>query len=140
MMGQPLDESSVIHIANAVLQGYCDFIYLLGSAGTSRFHEKSDIDIAVYWSKIPEFQKIADLITQLETAFARDVDLVGLNQTDPIFARQVLETGRLIFVNPKQKGVLLNWQMEKLSEYPDFKYSRRGIEDNILKRKKYVGT
>ncbi len=137
-MVQNLDEYSVIETVNSVLQGHCDFIYLLGSAGTPRFHEKSDIDVAVYWSKMPEFQEVSDLTAQLEEAFGRDVDLVGLNQVDPIFARQVIETGRLVFVDPKQKGVLLNWQMQKMSEYPDFKYTRKVVEDNILKRKKYV--
>lgn len=113
-----------------------EFVFLMGSAETIRFNSESDIDIAVFWKKNCTPEKINSYLPILENKFNRDVDLISLNNIDVIFARQVLEKGRLLF--NKSDGLLLNWQMEKMSEYPDFKISRKIIEDNILNRKKYV--
>ena len=120
----------------ATLSGDAEFAFLMGSVGTDRFQPESDIDIAVFWKSSFGFEKSSNYVRLLEEKFSRDVDLVSLNAVDVIFARQVLEKGRLLFSN--SDGILLNWKMEKLSEYPDFKYSRKIIEDNILTRKKYV--
>ncbi len=114
------------------------FIYILGSFGTENFNIHSDIDIAVFWKSAPELNFKLNVINSLETELNRDIDLINLNDIDPIFARQVLEKGRLIFINPHFKGDHLNWCSTQLSIYPDFKFSRRIIEDQILKRKKYV--
>lgn len=113
-----------------------EFIFLMGSFDTERFREDSDIDVAVFWKSNVSEEKKKDIHLQIEKKINRDIDLVTLNKIDEIFARQVLETGRLLLCN--SKGLLLNWKMEKLSAYPDFKYSRKIIEDNILTRKKYV--
>ena len=119
-----------------VLTQQAEFAFLMGSAETERFHKDSDIDVAVFWKKSCSEEQKTKCWRRLEESFNRDVDLVSLNDIDVIFARQVLEKGRLLFNNAS--GVLLNWKMEKLSAYPDFKRSRKVIEDNILNRKKYV--
>jgi len=113
-----------------------EFAYLLGSAGTDRFRDESDIDLAIYWKSPLSFSELSKIQAELEATFQRDVDLISLNAVDVIFARQVMETGRLLIV--QSPGKLLQWKTEQLSRYPDFKYSRRIIEENILKRKKYV--
>lgn len=113
-----------------------EFVYLMGSAGTDRFHDESDIDIAVYWKPNTTEEEKASIRNNLMAIFDREIDLVALNRIDIIFARKVLETGRLLF--NKSPGLHLLWCSEKLSEYPDFKKSRKIIEDNLLQRKKYV--
>jgi predicted nucleotidyltransferase len=123
-------------IVTQELNKSADFAFLMGSAGTERFNSTSDIDLAVFWNAECSEGERTDHHRTLEEKFRRDLDVVSLNSIDIIFARQVLETGRLLFCN--SPGVLLNWKMQKLSEYPDFKVSRKPIEDNILKRKKYV--
>lgn len=125
--------SKTIHDA---LTDLAEFAYLMGSAETERFNKESDIDVAVFWKKTCSEDQKRECSIDLEKTFKRDVDLVSLNKIDVIFARQVLEKGRLLFDN--NAGLHLNWKMEKLSEYPDFKASRKVIEDNILNRKKYV--
>ncbi len=120
------------------LKNFSLFIYLMGSVGTERFTEKSDIDIAVYWIQKPDLDQIMKFQSNLENETGRDVQLIGLNEIDTIYARQVIETGRLLFLDENQKGQHLLWRAQKFSEYPDFKYSRKIIEDQILKRKKYV--
>ena len=127
---------NITKIINETLTDLAEFGYLMGSAETERFNIKSDIDVAVFWKEMCTEDQKKKCWAALEDKFNRDVDLVSLNDTDVIFARQVLETGRLIF--NKNPGVFLKWKMEKMSEYPDFKASRKIIEGNILNRKKYV--
>ena len=119
-----------------IIADLAEFAYLMGSAETERFNKESDIDIAVYWKdSCPDEQK-SKCWMALSDKFNREIDLISLNKIDVIFARQVLEKGRLLFDN--NSGLHLKWKMERLSEYPDFKASRKIIEDNILNRKKYV--
>ncbi len=119
-----------------VLTQDAEFAFLMGSAETERFHAESDIDVAVFWKGSCSDDQKKIHVRTLEEKINRDIDLISLNKIDIIFARQVLETGRLLFCS--SDGILLNWKMEKLSNYPDFKTSRKIIEDNILTRKKYV--
>jgi predicted nucleotidyltransferase len=113
-----------------------NFVYLLGSAGTDRFHAESDIDLAVHFIAPVDSHQLQEFRKPFEDAFECAVELVSLNQIDPIFARQVLETGRLMLCN--SPGLLLNWKVKQLSAYPDFKFTRQVIEKNILNRKRYV--
>ena len=50
-------ESYKLNILNE-LQILSQFIYLMGSVGTERFTENSDIDIAVYWIQKPDFHLV----------------------------------------------------------------------------------
>lgn len=118
------------------LSPYGEFAFLMGSAETARFNAESDIDVAIFWKTSCVGEKRLQLIGELAQKLGRDLDVIALNDVDVIFARQVLETGRLLFNN--SPGLLLNWKMEQMSAYPDFKFTRKIIEDNILKRKKYV--
>lgn len=119
-----------------ILGSSTEFVFLMGSAETARFNTESDIDVAAFWKTSVTKEQINLCWRTLEEKFNRDVDLVSLNNTDVIFARQVLETGRLLVNN--SSGLLLGWKVKILSDYPDFKASRKIIEDNILNRKKYV--
>jgi predicted nucleotidyltransferase len=122
--------------AGELLADNCEFAYLLGTADTERFRDDSDIDFAIYPKVAVTKEILAKLKLALEDEFSRDVDLVSLIGVDLIFGRQVIETGRLLFSqNPE---IHLRWVAEQLSQYPDFKFSRKVIEDNLLTRKKYV--
>jgi len=118
------------------LQAQCHFAYLLGSAGTKRFTDTSDVDLAAFFKNVPSISESHRITEDLQEALKRDVDLVVLNTIDPIFARQVLETGRLLFAD--QTGYHLQWKAHQLSLYPDFKTSREVIEKSLLNRKKHV--
>lgn len=118
------------------LMGYADFVYLVGSAATKRFQKESDIDLAVYFKKEPKHKDYLKLVSELEESFQREVQLAVLNKIDPIFGQQVLENGRLCFESDPKKH--LEWKVKQMSIYPDFKRSRKVIEDQLLNRKKYV--
>lgn len=136
MSSSPELSQNISKTIQVVLTDLAEFAYLMGSAETERYNEESDIDIAVFWKETSTDEQKKQCLADLEKTFSRDVDLVSLNKIDVIFAHQVLQKGRLIFDN--NLGLHLKWKMEKLSEYPDFKISRKVIEDNILQRKKYV--
>lgn len=133
-MKNPVKSISVILKEALILDA--EFVFLMGSAETERFHADSDVDVAVFWKSSVTKEQIVALDRLLEEKLSRDVDLISLNDVDVIFARQVLESGRLLVDN--SPGELLNWKMKVLADYPDFKTSRKIIEDNILNRKKYV--
>ena len=119
-----------------LLQGQYLFAVLLGSAATPRFYHESDIDLAVYFKKTLSFEELSQFTSKLSDKFELNCDLINLNKIDPIFARQVIETGReLSIIDPSFFNI---WKAEQMSRYPDFKRSRKIIEDNLLNRKKYV--
>lgn len=125
----------VLDAINNNIKPLARFAYIMGSVGTSRFHSKSDIDIAVYFNPPLDTRSHLDLGYQLEDILHREVQIVPLNDIDPIFARQVLETGRLAFC--QDPGLLLDWKAQHMSKYLDFKRSREVIEKSLMNRKKY---
>jgi predicted nucleotidyltransferase len=122
--------------AESVLVNRFRFVLLLGSAATERFNINSDIDLGVYFNVKCTYDELARLRGQLELIFDRECDLVQLNEVDLIFSRQVIETGRELAM--ADRSFFNIWRAEQLSRYPDFKISRKIIEDNLLRRKKYV--
>lgn len=131
-----LTQTEIKNVLEKKLGKLVQFAYLLGSAGTPRFHAESDIDLAVFWKRVPPYEKLSKIRSDLNDSLNTEIDLVSLNAIDPIFGRQVLETGRLLI--EKSPGIHLKWKSDQLSRYPDFKFSRKVIEDGILNRKKYV--
>jgi predicted nucleotidyltransferase len=120
-----------------VLDVYSEFCFLLGSGGTPRFRQDSDIDIAVFWKNGDvDFNLKLEIINKLEDKLGHNIDLINLNSIDVIYGMQVVDTGRLLKNN--NPGLILDWKAKQLSRYPDFKASRAIIEKNILNRKKYV--
>ncbi len=119
-----------------ILSDHADFCFLMGSAETENFRADSDIDIAVFWKADSTNETKRQSDQKLQQELEREIDLISLNAIDDIFGRQVLEKGRLLFSH--SDGLLLQWKMQQLSRYPDFKATRKVIEDNILTRKKYV--
>lgn len=116
------------------LRPHTEFVYLLGSYGTDRFNAESDIDLAAYFKEYVDFNQRLQLSSKISELTGRDVDLVDMRNIDPIFARQVIETGRLILDN--NHSILVNWQVTQLAKYIDFKMDRRAIEKKLLTRKK----
>jgi predicted nucleotidyltransferase len=113
-----------------------DFILLMGSVGTDRFNDESDIDLAIYFKVQKSYEEMSQFNVKLMKTFDRDCDLVQLNNVDIIFARQAVETGSELLIANRQKMNI--WKAQIFSYYPDFKMSRKIIEDNLLNRKKFV--
>ena len=134
----PLSEKdNIISSLISVLENKAEFALVFGSILTENFNDKSDIDAAVYLN--PEFntrQKKIDLRKEIINLFNRGTDLIFLNDADIIITMQTLANGSLIINKNPSHFILLKAQ--KISEYLDFKISRKIIEDNMLNGRIYV--
>lgn len=77
-------------------------LYAFGSILTSRFNEKSDVDILVNFNAEIDYNNYADnyfeLYYALKSLFGRDVDLVDETSVrNPYFKEELDETKRLIY-------------------------------------------
>ena len=120
-----------------LLQGKAEFALLFGSITNDNFNIESDIDIAVYFNS--EFnikEKKAGIRSEIFNSFDRDIDLIILNDADIIITMQVLANGNIIIKENNSNFVL--FKAKKISEYLDFKISRKIIEDNMLNGRIYA--
>ena len=125
-------KTEIINMCIQVLKDKAHFAYCYGSLVTGRLRRESDIDIAVYLKKRnPAFKDRLDLITELGSHIDRRVDLVLLNQCDPVIAMQVLGNGRLIL--NENNTLRVQYILKQLSLYADLKMSRKMIEEHLLK-------
>jgi predicted nucleotidyltransferase len=129
--------SEIQSAVTGIISDKAEFCFLLGSAATPFFRDDSDVDIAVYWTNedIP-ISKKAEVSSELSDRLGREVDLISLNDIDVVYGIQVIDKGRILL--SQNPGLMLQWKANIISQYPDFKASRLIIEENILKRKKYV--
>jgi predicted nucleotidyltransferase len=120
-----------------LLKGKAEFALLFGSITNDNFNIESDIDIAVYFNS--EFnikEKKAGIRREIINSFDRDIDLIILNDADIIITMQVLANGNII-INENNSNFVL-FKAKKISEYLDFKISRKIIEDNMLNGRIYA--
>ena len=70
-------------------------VFIFGSIADGKFHEDSDIDIAVRGIKEREFYKVA---SKLMLELAHDFDLVDLDDKENRFSQMLLQIGGLLKV------------------------------------------
>jgi len=131
------EKQNIIQSLVAVLSGKAEFALVFGSITNENFNEQSDIDVAVYL--YPEFntkEKKIDLRKEIINFFNRSTDLIFLNDADIIITMQALANGSLIINENPSHFIILKAQ--KISEYIDFKISRKIIEDNMLNGRIYA--
>lgn len=131
------EKQNIIQNLVAVLLGKAEFALVFGSITNGNFNEQSDIDVAVYLN--PEFntrEKKIEIRKEIINLFNRDTDLIFLNDADIIITMQALANGTIIINENPSHFILLKAQ--KISEYIDFKISRKIIEDNMLNGRLYA--
>lgn len=131
------EKQNIIQSLVAVLSDKAEFALVFGSIINKNFNEQSDIDVAVYL--YPEFntkEKKIDLRKEIINLFNRGTDLIFLNDADIIITMQTLANGSLIINENPSHFIILKAQ--KISEYIDFKISRKIIEDNMLNGRIYA--
>jgi predicted nucleotidyltransferase len=120
-----------------LLKGKAEFALLFGSITNDNFNIESDIDIAIYFnSEFNTKEKKAGIRSEIFNSFDRDIDLIILNDADIIVTMQVLANGDII-INENNSNFIL-FKVKKISEYLDFKISRKIIEDNMLNGRIYA--
>jgi hypothetical protein len=130
-------KQSIIETLRNRFSDRAEFGLLFGSFASGRETESSDIDFALYLKlppktaeeKIAFFQETADLSL-------RTVDCIILNSADIIITMQVLFNGELLFNN--NPGFFLDFKARKMSEYIDFKYDRKIIEERMMRGRLYA--
>lgn len=115
-----------------ILKPVVKFAYLFGSVNTSYFTDKSDLDVALWLKKFPiaanDFIQLK-YILEKSIDFEHEIDIVIMNDANPIITYQIFSKGDLIINNDKiflQK--IINY---KTSLYFDFKLWRKNLEHNI---------
>ncbi|KJS18688.1 MAG: DNA polymerase beta [Clostridiaceae bacterium BRH_c20a] len=96
------------------------FAYLFGSYIKGSLGPDSDIDIAIYIDspnlKIEKYLEIKNGLTDI---CERDVDLVILNEAQPLIKYKVYQDGVILF--SRSPKLLSNFQVRTLFEYEDIK-------------------
>ena len=94
--------------------------YLFGSYARGLETPRSDVDIAVLLSEVPErpLEYYLHLERELAKVLEMDVDLVFLNDAPPLLKYQMIKYGRLLFSRDERVRVM--FEAKSLCEYLDF--------------------
>ncbi|MBN2717478.1 MAG: nucleotidyltransferase domain-containing protein [Deltaproteobacteria bacterium] len=71
-------------------------VILFGSRASGNATEKSDVDVAVYFSDPLTSERKMRLITELSNLCNAEIDLLDLHDTGALIFRQVLSKGRFL--------------------------------------------
>lgn len=97
-------------IVRTVVEHYpaAQALYLFGTYGTADEWPDSDVDIALLLP--PEEAKkagtlmMSDLLFALEKTLKKDVDLINLRQVSTVFQKEIVFSGRRIFIADEYAG------------------------------------
>lgn len=111
-------------------------IYIFGSYAKGTNNKNSDVDIAVLLDKYTPYDKI-NLISELVGILNRsDIDVVILNDANPILKFQVIKYGKIIYMVSEYEKVI--FESKTMDEYMDMEFFRKRqkqIMDIIFKEK-----
>lgn len=104
-------------------------LYLHGSYTKGILHPDSDIDMAVLMKDFSglDTEKILLITAQLELIFNRKVDLGTLSSKNLVYAKEVIEHGRVLFCRNRFEKEL--FEATILAMYMDLQMERREILD-----------
>jgi predicted nucleotidyltransferase len=108
-----------------VLEGCAEvrLAYLFGSAARGEARRSSDLDVGVVLSPIPAPAQLDKLVTDLEAAAGRRVDLVVLNDAAPLLTHEAIRARRLIVCRDDDERV--GFETRATTRYLDTAHLRR---------------
>jgi uncharacterized protein len=108
-------------------------VFLFGSQVKKNKAVPGDVDIAVLYhdAGMLDFRARVELQESLSSLLKQDVDLVILNQANPIFKFQIFQGGKLLLNN--NPDIFSRFLVKSLMEYDDIKRVRAPIEKSLLK-------
>ena len=112
------------------------FVFLFGSFVTGGRNALSDLDIAVFFQRKVDFEKIYELREDLSETLGTEVDVVVLNDASPVIKMQVLKKGVLLIDNDRR--AYNEFFLSTIKEYDDLKRNRKEVEDKILRGRIYA--
>ncbi len=97
------------------------YALLFGSTARQSSHSASDLDVAVGLAPGVRFgpQEVGDLVSTLERAAGRAVDLVLLDEAPPAVAYRVFRDGRVLL--ERDRAALVERKTRAILEYLDFR-------------------
>jgi predicted nucleotidyltransferase len=97
------------------------YAVLFGSSARGSAHAGSDLDIAVGLKSRTRLEprELGDLVSRLERAAGRTIDLLVLDEAPPAVAYRVFRDGRVIV--EKDRGALVERKTRAILEYLDFR-------------------
>lgn len=115
--------------------GNVQFAFLFGSRAKNKTRFMSDIDIAVYFSDIPEILEFGVMVSDLESLLDIQIDLVMLNdlhKKDPRLAYNIIGEGLLVFC--RNNDLLTNFKSSVFLEYLDIRPMLQISHNKFLSR------
>ena len=97
--------------------------YVFGSLARGAVRPKSDADVAVLFSGSPPTESLDRLVTDLEVAAGRGVDLVVLNDAPPLLAHEVVATGTCLVCRDEDERA--RFEARTVFRYVDTAHLRR---------------
>ena len=95
------------------------YALVFGSIARGSARPESDVDVAVGFAKAPSALEIGDLVSRLECACGRDVDIVLLDEAPLALAYRVFHDG--IVVLDRDHAALVRRKARAILEYLDWK-------------------
>lgn len=126
----PSGKDEIVRLIQETLGPKVKFALLFGSVLKPSFRDESDVDIAAYFKEDVDPSDRLDLQAQIESKIHREIDLIVLNDADIVITMQVLANGECILCEDSTQ--LARFKALKISEYIDFKRSRKVVEDHLM--------
>ena len=112
-------------------------VYRFGSEVTGTTNRESDLDIAVLCDKQLSAQTRYSVVSELEVALGRSVDMVDLSTASTVICAQVVSTGERLFCPDPISGD--QFEDITLSSYARLNEERSGILRDVKARESVYG-
>ena len=120
-----ISESRTSIVIDALKHLDCAVIYLFGSSGGPDERSNSDIDIAFLPLNPVSPVECFDLANLLADQLGKPVDLVNLQDSSTVFAKEVLRTGFPLWIGEQHRHE--DFEMRVLSDYARLNEERQAI-------------
>lgn len=96
-------------------------VYVFGSQARNDTHERSDIDIAVLFSKSirNEFDLRIQITEDLKSILNKEIDVCDIREAELPFAYRVLSEGKVIYVSNQAERI--DFEVDLMRRYFDIK-------------------
>lgn len=93
-----------------------------GSTVSGRTHPASDLDVGALLTRAPDsLHDYGTIAADLQALFpGRAVDLAILNRADPLFLKQVVDGGRLLYGSPRLMAELRIYAFKRYQDHRPF--------------------
>lgn len=113
---------SKIALGKTAIKYGIKLILMFGSQVNKKTHQMSDIDIGVLLKKNDlDFDKHMALLADFQKLFpSKRVDLVIINQADPLFLKKILESCKLLFGKEDELNKLKLYSFHQFCDYQKY--------------------